>query len=121
MDYQASMAQQLETAKRALNVQIENAVRDHSREGEPIGINLSLMDNPDSGAQRAAEEHPELYEEVMELVGDFLEQQIVQDAGLSISTLQAVDSDGNGSVAVNIHFQYRSERGPDRGDSFGVP
>lgn len=107
------IAQQLETARRALYVQVENVVRDHAKNDEPIRIALSLVDTPDAGSERAQAEHPKLYDELMELIGDFMEQQVVKDAGLSITGVEAVDSDGDGSVAVNIGFQYRSERGPD--------
>ncbi len=105
------IALKLDTARRELHEQIENAVRRYANGGESIAIDLGLVETPDSGSERAQEEHPRLYGEIISLIENFMLRPEVQESGMTIYKVQAVDSDGDGSVAVNIQFEYRDDTG----------
>lgn len=100
------IALKLDEARRNLKDAIENAVRRHETGGEPIEISLNFVEKPDSGTREAMEKHGQLYQEIVDLVESFRLRPEVQESGMSIYKLQAVDSDGDGSVAVNIQYEY---------------
>lgn len=111
MPEKEDIARKLETARRELHDAIENAVRRSEQQNQPIDINLNLVEQPDSGSERAQNEHPQLYREIMELVDQFMQRPEVQESGMTIYKVQAVDSDGDGSIAVNVQFEYAVDTG----------
>lgn len=117
------IALKLDDARHELHDQIEKAVRRYENRGEPIEIDLNIAETPDSGAERAKEEHPELYTDITRLIDDFMQRPEVRESGMTIFKVQAVDSDGDGSVAVNVQFEYAVDtgmRGKDRSSVGGT-
>lgn len=111
MAEKGDIARKLEEAKRMLNNALENAVRRHENQGKPIELDMNFVEEPDSGSRRVKEEFPGLYEEITRLIDDFMQRPEVQESGMTIYKLHAADSDGDGSVAVNVQYEYAVDAG----------
>ncbi|MFW5973493.1 MAG: hypothetical protein ACOCTG_05815 [Bacteroidota bacterium] len=100
------IALRLDQARRDLEQGVVNAVRRHAPEGEPISIDINLVEKPDSGAREAEEKYGGLVGEITALVDSFMNRPEVRESGASIYKVQAMDADGDGTVAVNVQYEY---------------
>ncbi len=96
-----NLAFQIEEAKRSLEASIEQAVgRYEPGHGGAFSIDLDLK------STREDDEHAELRRDIRLLADAFHAHGAVRQAGVRASRVTAIDSDGDGEVAVKVKYDY---------------
>ena len=99
------IALELDKARRSLEDGIREVVGRHAN-GSGFELSLNLIEEPDAGSRELEENDPELYREIMQQVEKFFAEPAVRESNVSIYSVQAIDSDGDGSAAINIQYEY---------------
>lgn len=102
METSPERAQTLTQEKEDFERQIETLAREY--EGEhpgPVELDLTIG----QGNGDAAEDNP-LQRRVVALVESFHRRPVVADSGVRVHKITAIDSDGDGSVAVNVTYDH---------------
>ncbi len=99
------IALELDEARRGLEDGIREVVGRHSN-GGGIELSLNLIEEPDAGSRDLEEKNPELYGAIMQQVEKFFANPAVRESNVSIYSVQAIDSDGDGEAAVNVQYEY---------------
>ena len=93
----------LEQAKQDLESQLEQAIRAFEQRTEgPVAVNMDLDDDAGENEQVDAE----LRAHVRNLVDAFHSRDVVQQTGVRAHHITAFDSDADGTVAVNVKYEY---------------
>ena len=101
-----SLALRLQEAKENLEAQIRDAVRDYEhRSTGPVEFKFTL--NADE-AQRNESGDDELRILVRNLIEAFHAHEVVRETGVQVRNVTALDSDRDGTVAVNVKYDYRA-------------
>lgn len=102
------LAERLKQARENLQSNIEQAVRafedDHH---EPIALRLDFRSK--SSAEDVSKSQRPLAETIGALVRQFQQSPEVQEAGTRVVSVTAIDSDADGTAAVNVKYAYRDE------------
>lgn len=93
----------LEQAKQDLESQLEQAIRAFEQRTEgPVAVNMDLDDDAGENEQIDAE----LRSHIRNLVDAFHARDVVQQTGVRAHHITAFDSDADGTVAVNVKYEY---------------
>lgn len=103
------LAERLQQARESLHTTIEQAVRAFERDhAGPVELRLDLT-NADAAGDIRESQRP-LAETIRTLVHQFQQSPEVLQAGTRVVRVTAIDSDGDGTAAVDVKFAYADER-----------
>ena len=102
------LAERLRQARENLQTNIEQAVRAFEDENhEPIALRLDFTSQ--SPAAEAPDDQRPLAETIDALVRQFQQSPDVQQAGTRVVGVTPIDSDADGTAAVNVKYASRDE------------
>lgn len=102
METSPERARTLSQEKEDLERQIESLAREYERE-HPGPLELDLTIGKENGG---AGEEDSLRTRVSALIESFHRRPVVADSGVRVQKITAIDSDGDGSVAVRVTYDY---------------
>ena len=99
----ASLALALEKAKQEFEERLEQEIRlyEQQHEGE-----MELDVTFDADAEDSNQGDPALIQAVRQHVDAFHHRQPVQESGIYIYRVTAIDSDADGQAALNVKYEY---------------
>lgn len=105
----------LEQSQHRLEADLKAAIARHA-DGKPHELDLSFGERgtPEVGALSDLHDGVEL--EVYRLIDAFHEDPVVQDSGMRVAHLTAIDSDGDGEASLRLRYRYADDTDP-RGPS----
>ena len=108
----------LEQSQHRLEADLKAAIARHA-DGKPHELDLSFGERgtPEVGALSDLHDGVEL--EVYRLIDAFHEDPLVQDSGMRVAHLTAIDSDGDGQAVVRLRYRYADDSDP-REESAGL-
>lgn len=101
----------LEQSQHRLEADLKAAIARHA-DGKPHELDLSFGERgtPEVGALSDLHDGVEL--EVYRLIDAFHEDPIVQDSGMRVAHLTAIDSDGDGEASLRVRYRYADDTDP---------
>ncbi|MDX1545721.1 MAG: hypothetical protein R3247_01965 [Rhodothermales bacterium] len=104
-----ALASSLQQARESLQSSIEQAVHAYEQQIDgPLELRLD-MTNGAVAPENATAGERELYGAVRSLVEQFLQNPAVQQSGMRVRHVTAIDSDADGTAAVNVKYAYADE------------
>ncbi len=105
----------LEQSQHRLEADLKAAIARHA-DGKPHELDLSFGERgtPEVGALSDLHDGVEI--EVYRLIDAFHEDPVVQDSGMRVAHLTAIDSDGDGEASLRLRYRYADDTDP-RGPS----
>ena len=110
MPDKAALAHALQDARQSLESNIEQAV--HAYEAQidgPLDLRIDLR-RSQGPPENASDAERELHGAIRSLVEQFQQTPAVKQARLRVRSVTALDSDADGTAAVNVNYAYRDER-----------
>lgn len=98
-----SLAIALENAKQEFEADLEQAIRAYEEEHEGA---MELDVTFDDDAQESNQGDEELIQTVRRHVDAFHHRRAVQESGMYIYRVTAIDSDADGQAALNVKYEY---------------
>lgn len=99
-------AEKLESARQAFEDRLRQALEAHEKEtGESVALELHLEQDP--RFQGADAGRADLLNRISDLVDAFHEQAVVQESGVRVQRVTALDSNEDGRVALDVKYFYR--------------
>ena len=101
----------LEQSQHRLEADLKAAIARHA-DGKPHELDLSFGERgtPEVGALSDLHDGVEI--EVYRLIDAFHEDPVVQESGMRVAHLTAIDSDGDGEASLRLRYRYADDSDP---------
>ena len=98
-------ALRLEESKRDLEAKLEDAFRAYERRTDG-DIEVALDTDDLRSDDEAADGDDELRVHIRNLLDAFHAQEIIKQTGVHVSRVTAIDSDADGTIALDVKYEY---------------
>ncbi len=115
MQEKETPALQIESARKDLESQIRQVLRDYERNVQgPLEIDLTVENRASPDDAETSEQERALRNRIYDLVDAFHQRDIIRQTGVRIYKITAIDSDGDGVAALNVKYEYPVDPGISR-------
>ncbi len=105
----------LEQAQRQLETDLKAAIARHA-DGKAHELDLSFGERGTPSVGALSDLHDGVELEVYRLIDAFHEDPVVEDAGLHVGHVTAIDSDGDGEASLSVRYVYQDDEDADDDD-----
>lgn len=100
------LALSLQQARDSLESSLQQTLRIYEKEtGKPLDLRLDLT-KPDTLPEEASDRERNLHGTIRTLVNKFHQHPAVSESGIRVRNVTAMDSDADGTAAVNVSYEY---------------